>query len=221
MVRTRTIFRSYFDRGSAAILDVLVFSTIFMPEWQEFCPLFVSFSLFQLVGLHRWIKQDWDKKMSDGTVISTRNLKPVAIDSRGEFRVVNMGTMEIWDGEELSLIREAFRRLMEEEECLSMGVDMRYVKYVPSGFFGTLCDWHDKGVCVRVFGPLPNVKQMLWFTTFFQSIGDNVHELRPSNVNEFEESTSDCESVQESVMTDESCRATKNARSSSVPLQAN
>ena len=113
--------------------------------------------------------------MSDGTVVSTRNLKPVAFDSYGEFRVVKVGTMEIWDGEELSLIREGFRRLMEEEECRSMGVDMNYVKYVPSGFFGTLCDWHDKGVCIRVFGPLPNVKQMLWFTTFFQSIGENVH----------------------------------------------
>jgi hypothetical protein len=159
--------------------------------------------------------------MSDGTVISTRNLKPVTIDSYGEFRVVNVGTMEIWDGEELSLIREAFRRLIEEEECRSMGVDMSYVKYVPSGFFGTLCDWHDKGVCIRVFGPLANVKQMLWFTTFFQGIGDNVHELRPSPANECDESPSECEPSQEPVITDESLRTAKNTRSSSVPLQAN
>ena len=159
--------------------------------------------------------------MSDGTVISTRNLKPVTIDSYGEFRVVNVGTMEIWDGEELSLIREAFRRLIEEEECRSMGVDMSYVKYVPSGFFGTLCDWHDKGICIRVFGPLLNVKQMLWFTTFFQSIGDNVHELRPSPVNDCEESPSECEPSQEPVITDESRRTAKNSRSSSIPLQAN
>ena len=159
--------------------------------------------------------------MSDGTVISTRNLKPVAIDSYGKFRVVNVGTMEIWDGEELSLIREAFRRLMEEEECRFMGVDMRYVKYVPSGFFGTLCDWHDKGVCIRVFSPLPNVQQMVWFTTFFQGIGDNTHELRPSLTNEFEEPASEGEPTREHVVTDESRRTAKNSRSSNVPLQAN
>ena len=194
---------------------------MFLPEWQKSCPLFVSFSLFLLVGQHRVVKQDWGKKMSDGAVVSTRNSKPVTIDSYGEFRVVNVGNMEIWDGEDLSLIREAFRRLMEVEECRAMGIDMRYVKYVPSGFFGTLCDWHDKGVCVRVFGPLSNVKQMVWFTTFFYDIGDNVHELRPSRVNDFNEPSSDCEPAQESVITDESRRPTKNARSSSVPVQAN
>ena len=160
--------------------------------------------------------------MSDGTVISTRNLKPVAIDSHGEFRVVNVGTMEIWDGEELSLIREGFRRLMEEEECRSMGVDMRYVKYVPSGFFGTLCDWNDKGICIRVFSPLSNVKQMLWFTAFFQDVGNNVYELRPSLADDFEERmSSKCEQAHDPVITDEPRRTAKNTRSSSVPLQAN
>ena len=160
--------------------------------------------------------------MSDGTVVSTRNLNPVTIDSYVEFRVVNVGTMEIWDGEELSLIREAFRRLMEKEECRTMGVDMRFVKYVPSGFFGTLCDWHDNGVCIRVFGPLSNVKQMLWFTAFFQDLGDNAYELRPSLANDVEERmSSECEQAQESVITDEPRRAAKKTRTKSVPLQAN
>jgi hypothetical protein len=159
--------------------------------------------------------------MAGGIVISTRNLKPVKIDSCGEFRIVNVGKMEIWDGEELSLIRETFRRLIVEEECRALGVEMSSVKHVPSGFFGMLCDWHDKGVCVRVFRPLSQVKQMLWFTTFFHCIGDEVHELRPSLAGEPQEPISDCTPAQDTVTTDDSCRTTKNTRTSNAPIQAN
>ncbi len=88
--------------------------------------------------------------------------------------------MESWDGAELSLLRETIARLVDEEECRSLGLDMSRVKHLPSGYFGMLYDWHERGVCIRVFGALPQVKQMLWFTTFFCSVDDDCHELRPT-----------------------------------------
>jgi hypothetical protein len=79
----------------------------------------------------------------------------------------------------LALLREAMTYLFDKEHSRSFGVDLSYVKYVPSGFFGMLFDWHERGVCVRLASPLPHVKRMLWFSRFFQSIGDNLYELTP------------------------------------------
>ena len=112
--------------------------------------------------------------------MANKNLRPVKITARDGCQVLNVGNMEIWDGGELSLVRDTMTRLVEEEDCRSLGVDMSHVKYVPSGFFGLLYDWYEKGVCIRVFGPLSQqVKRMLWFTKFFHCIGNNCHELRP------------------------------------------
>ena len=159
--------------------------------------------------------------MAGSTLISNRNLRPVTIKSYGEFRILNVGTMEIWDGAELSLIRETLQRLFEEEECRTLGVDMRFVKYVPSGFFGMLCDWHDRGASIRVFGPMSHVKQMLWFSQFFRSIGDEFHELRPSVNDEFSESASKCAQSREPVAEDDSSSTSTAGGSSTVPLQPN
>jgi hypothetical protein len=129
--------------------------------------------------------------------------------------------MEIWDGAELALIRETLRRLVEEEECRSLAVDMRYVKYVPSGFFGMLYDWYEKRICVRVLGPLPHVRQMLWFTKFFHSIGGEFHELRPCPEDEFCESILDRAPAQVPVTTADFPLTTQDARNSSVSNQTN
>jgi len=91
--------------------------------------------------------------------------------------VLDLGNMDIWDGADLALLRETLNRLVEDSQCRSVGIDMQYVKYIPSGFFGMLYDWHDQGVAIRLYSPQPNVANMLWFRQFFNHLNDGCHLL--------------------------------------------
>jgi len=81
--------------------------------------------------------------------------------------VLDIGDMEIWDGADLSLIRDTLFRLILQEGELAIAVDMHAVQYVPSGFFGMLFDWMERGVAVRLINPRERVRKMLWFRRFF------------------------------------------------------
>ncbi len=87
--------------------------------------------------------------------------------------VVHIGHVEIWDGADLALLRETLTRLIEEERCENLGVDMSTVKYIPSGFFGMLFEWYERGVRISLFSPQPNVENMLWFRLFFRHHSEN------------------------------------------------
>lgn len=93
---------------------------------------------------------------------------------RNGVMVVSIGDMEIWDGADLSLIRDTLFALISKDGCSSIGVDMRYVQYVPSGFFGMLFDWFERGVQVRLYHPRERVRNMLWFRMFFDMPGNGV-----------------------------------------------
>lgn len=82
--------------------------------------------------------------------------------------ILDLGPVEIWDGADLALLRDTFARHCSGRRCRSLGVDMSSVKYVPSGFFGMLFDWHERGVAIRLFSPQPRVANMLWFRQFFE-----------------------------------------------------
>ena len=85
-------------------------------------------------------------------------------------KVIDLGTMEIWDGADLSLLRETLTLLIDRQRNHSIGVNMEFVKYIPSGFFGLLYDWREKGIRVQLFNPQPHVQRMLWFQQFMQSV---------------------------------------------------
>src|SRR5579864_9729872 len=82
--------------------------------------------------------------------------------------ILDLGPVEIWDGADLALLRDTFTRFCTRNHCRSLGVDMTSVKYVPSGFFGMLFDWHERGVAIRLYTPQPRVANMLWFRQFFE-----------------------------------------------------
>lgn len=82
--------------------------------------------------------------------------------------VVHIGDVEIWDGADLALLRETLTKLIEVQGCQSLGVDMATVKYIPSGFFGMLFEWYERGIHMSLFSPQPNVENMLWFRLFFR-----------------------------------------------------
>lgn len=94
------------------------------------------------------------------------------------FHVVKMGEMEIWDGADLALLRETLARIVDRENHESMGVDMTFVKYIPSGFFGMLYDYTERGIAIRLYNPQPHVRLMLWFREFFDDLGGEVFELK-------------------------------------------
>lgn len=95
--------------------------------------------------------------------------------------VLDIGDMEIWDGADLSLIRDTLFRLILREGVNAVAVDMHSVQYVPSGFFGMLYDWMERGVSVRLLNPRERVRQMLWFRKFFSHEADNVYVLQEAS----------------------------------------
>lgn len=80
--------------------------------------------------------------------------------------VMHLGCMDIWDGADLALIRDTLVQIRSWDSCPRVGIDMSTVKHVPSGFFGTLFDWHERGVPICFVRPLPQVRRMLWFRQF-------------------------------------------------------
>lgn len=86
--------------------------------------------------------------------------------------VLDLVAIEIWDGADLALLRDTLSRIIEREKRRSIGVNMRYVKYIPSGFFGMLYDLQERGIAVRLFQPQPNVQVMLWFRQFCEHEAD-------------------------------------------------
>jgi hypothetical protein len=91
--------------------------------------------------------------------------------------VVDIGDMEIWDGADLSLIRDTLFRLVLQDGVEGFAIDMHAVQYVPSGFFGMLFDWMERGIEVRLLRPRERVRQMLWFRKFFIALDAETYRL--------------------------------------------
>lgn len=58
--------------------------------------------------------------------------------------IVHMGTMEIWDGANLAALRDTVEELAETMHSRSIGIDLSFVQYLPSGFFSMLYNLHEK-----------------------------------------------------------------------------
>lgn len=110
-----------------------------------------------------------------------RHFKRMVIDVLDDgTHLLHLGEIEIWDGADLALLREGLALLIEKDNCRSIAIDMQFVKYIPSGFFGMLFDWYErKSVAFSLTPPQPNVQRMLWFRQFFRMNGDGTYELHP------------------------------------------
>jgi anti-anti-sigma regulatory factor len=109
-----------------------------------------------------------------------RRFKRMVIDVIDDVHVLHMGPIEIWDGADLALLREALASFIDGEGCRAIAIDMQFVKYIPSGFFGMLFDWYEKrGVTFWLTPPQPNVQRMLWFQQFFRPSPEGWFELWP------------------------------------------
>ena len=99
--------------------------------------------------------------------MSSRKKQRLSIRIENDFAIVSLEDMEIWDGADLALLREALSTLIERDGYRAIGVDLSAVKYIPSGFFGMLFEWYEQGLRIRLDSPQSNVEQMLWFRMFF------------------------------------------------------
>lgn len=104
--------------------------------------------------------------------MSSRKKQRLSVRIENEFAIVALEDMEIWDGADLALLREALTALIERDGYRAIGVDLAAVKYIPSGFFGMLFEWYEQGLRIRLDAPQQNVEQMLWFRMFFVAQGD-------------------------------------------------
>ena len=109
--------------------------------------------------------------------MSSRKKQRLSIRTDNDFAIVALEDMEIWDGADLALLREALTSLIENDGYRAIGVDLSTVKYIPSGFFGMLFEWYEQGLRVRLDEPQSNVEQMLWFRMFFVHENDDMFRL--------------------------------------------
>lgn len=106
-----------------------------------------------------------------------KNLDGLTLSQQRGITVMALGEMEIWDGADLSLLRDGLNHIILQQNCRSVAVDMHAVKYVPSGFFGMLYDWFEQGVVIRLLAPQERVRNMLWFRQFFNHDTDAWYSL--------------------------------------------
>ncbi|GAB4153290.1 MAG: hypothetical protein Tsb009_29660 [Planctomycetaceae bacterium] len=83
--------------------------------------------------------------------------------------ILSLNEMDIWDGADVALLRDSLIALVNSENCRSIGIDLRGVQHIPTGFFGMLYAWHQKEVDVRLYQPHPRIQEMLWFRHFFEA----------------------------------------------------
>ena len=115
--------------------------------------------------------------------MTQRYFKRMLIEVQDELHLLHVGEMDIWDGADLALLRDGLFMLIEREHCRNIAIDMRFVKYIPSGFFGMLFDWTEKrGVQFALTPPQPNVQKMLWFQRFFHLNPAGMYDLHTESV---------------------------------------
>lgn len=101
------------------------------------------------------------------TMAARKNTHGLRLTHVRGITVVDIGRMEIWDGVDLSLIRDTLTVLIARRRRRAVGIQMKHVKYVPGGFFGMLYDWFETGVRIYLLRPQERITNMLWFQRFF------------------------------------------------------
>jgi hypothetical protein len=112
------------------------------------------------------------KKSDSGTQVLVRNTRKasrLAIATRvsGGVTILDTGGVQIWDGADLCFLRDAIKQLVVKEKRQMIGIDLMHVKHLPTGFFGMLFDWHERGISIRLYFSQPHVQNMRWFRQFF------------------------------------------------------
>lgn len=87
----------------------------------------------------------------------------------------------LWTGSSLARLRDSVKQRQKAGKK-SVTVDMTYVRHLPSGFFGMLCEWQERGLNVRLYQPADEVQQLEWFWRFFEEHDDGTYHFRRSPI---------------------------------------
>ncbi|RMG34622.1 MAG: hypothetical protein D6725_13935 [Planctomycetota bacterium] len=96
----------------------------------------------------------------------------ITIHRRGPLWILDMGPRAIWDGADMALLRDTLAHVIGVQAARSIAIDMKHVIDVPSGFFGMLYQWAERGVRVGLLHPPLHVQRMLWFRQFLEPTPD-------------------------------------------------
>lgn len=107
----------------------------------------------------------------------TSRRKQLQIEQRDGLPIMHLGDMDIWDGADLALLRDTLFEVIVRGDVERVGINMASVKFIQSGFFGMLIDWHERGARIFLVDPLPNVRRMLWFRHFAAPVSGGLFEL--------------------------------------------
>lgn len=111
-----------------------------------------------------------DETIEGETVPRWQATPRIEVSRQEGLTVLDMGSKQIWDGSDLCLLRDTLVDLCRDGCCRAVGIEMKSVKGIPTGFFGLLHDLHiDDRVKVHLLHPQPHVCRMLWFRTFCES----------------------------------------------------
>jgi len=94
-----------------------------------------------------------------------------------QYSVISIGDSQTWNGADLHLIRDTMRHLAKRDRCTRIGIDMRHVYQIESGFFGTLCEFVESGVAVRVYQPVECVRDYYWFREYLKEQTPGVYQF--------------------------------------------
>lgn len=105
------------------------------------------------------------------------------VQMRNNIPVISLGRAQAWDYGDLVRLRQSAGTLFKAGYH-RIGIDMSRVIYLPSGFMNMLCEWTDRGTEVLLYHPAANVRQMLWFVEFVESVGDGAFRVINSDERE-------------------------------------
>lgn len=97
---------------------------------------------------------------------------------RAPITLVCLGEMEIWDGSELSLLRETLAELSQSPGGCRIAVELSYAKYLPSGLFGLLANCCEDGMEMFITTPTADMIGVRWFREFFSDYNNGLHVMK-------------------------------------------
>lgn len=83
----------------------------------------------------------------------------------------------LWTHAHLCHLRTAIKKHLKSGFD-SVTIDMTYVRHLPSGFFGYVCELHEAGTRVYLFRPADEVQRLEWFWRFFESAAESLYRFR-------------------------------------------
>lgn len=90
------------------------------------------------------------------------NKDPIVLEiyQTGPLTVVGFGGREIIHDINIAPLQDDLGKLVEDNACERLAVDLTGVKFIPSGMLGILTSLHRKGVKIEIYNPSDDVRDV-------------------------------------------------------------